>query len=74
MKQFVPRDKMSKKARKELDKARRAEWHISPVTRKVESKKQYDRRKISRIRKEEWTGDFLLEKKHVRGVRLLECY
>lgn len=63
MKQFIPREKMSKKARKELDKARRNEWSISPVTRKVESKKHYDRRKTSRIRNEDWTGGFLLEKR-----------
>lgn len=74
MKQFIPREKMSKKARKELDKARRNEWSISPVTRKVESKKRYDRRKTSRIRNEDWTGGFLLEQKRERGVRLLECY
>lgn len=60
MKQFIPRDKMSKKVRKELDKARRTEWRISPVTRKVESKKRYDRRKTSRIRNEDWTGGFFV--------------
>ncbi|HCM14328.1 MAG TPA: hypothetical protein DHW85_14250 [Lachnospiraceae bacterium] len=38
---------MSKKARRELDKARRSTWGaLSPVTRKVESKKVYNRKKI----------------------------
>lgn len=39
MEKFVPRDKMSKKAKKKLDAEKRAAWAFSPVTRKVESKK-----------------------------------
>ena len=43
---FVPRDKMSKKARKELNRSRRATWEFSPVTKKVESRKVYNRKRI----------------------------
>ena len=34
MKKFVPYEKMSKKQRREIDKARRGSWQgVSPVTR-----------------------------------------
>lgn len=39
MTRFIPRTKLSKKARKELDAKKRTTWAFSPVTKKVESKK-----------------------------------
>ncbi len=42
---FVPREKMSKKARREADRERRKTWAFSPVTRLKESKKRYDRKR-----------------------------
>lgn len=45
MDRFIPRKKMSKKARTLLDKQRRATWAFSPIIRKVESKKQYSRKR-----------------------------
>ncbi len=49
MKQFVPYEKLSKKQKKEIDKARRATWgDVSPVTRKIESAKAYNRKKHQR--------------------------
>ena len=42
MTQFIPRPKLSKKARKELDAQKRTTWAFSPVTKKVESKKIYN--------------------------------
>ena len=50
MVRFIPKEKLSKKARKELDRQRRVTWEFSPVTKKVESKKLYKRRKRSRDR------------------------
>ena len=47
MTKFVPREKLSKKARRELDRSRRETWDFSPVTRKVESKKAYSRKKAA---------------------------
>ena len=47
---FIPRDKLSKKARKQLDAQQRTTWGFSPVTKKVESKKLYDRKKRSHAR------------------------
>lgn len=48
MARFVPKEKMSKKARKELERQKRTTWAFSPTTRKAESKKQYDRKRHSR--------------------------
>ncbi len=50
MAKFVPRGKMGKKARKELDRLRRATWEFSPVTKKVESGKIYSRKRKARNR------------------------
>jgi len=47
MTKFVPENKMSKKARKELNAQRRATWGFSPVTKKVESRKAYNRKRIA---------------------------
>ena len=54
MAKFISREKLSKKARKELDNQKRAVWSFSPTTRKVESKKLYNRRKSART----WKDDF----------------
>lgn len=35
---FVPYDKLSKKARRELDKQKRKMWDVSPVTKVVPDK------------------------------------
>ena len=46
MNKFIPREKLGKKARKALDAKKRATWTFSPVTKRVESKKHYDRKKL----------------------------
>ena len=53
MAKFISREKLSKKARKELDNQKRAVWAFSPTTRKVESKKLYNRKKSTHAWK--WT-------------------
>lgn len=59
MARFVPKGKMSKKARKELDRQKRVTWRFSPVTKTVESKKLYNRKKNSCDRHEDYgTGVF----------------
>ena len=42
---FVERKKLSKKARRALDNEGRATWTFSPVTRRVESRKHYNRKR-----------------------------
>lgn len=53
MTKFVPRPKLSKKARKELDAQKRTTWAFSPVTKKVESKKIYNRKKAAHVWKDD---------------------
>ena len=50
MKKFIPREKLGKKARKRLDGEHRATWAFSPATKRVESKKLYDRKRRSHDR------------------------
>ena len=46
MEKFIPYEKLSKKKKRELDKVRRGTWgELSPVTRKAQSAKVYDRNK-----------------------------
>lgn len=46
MQKFIPRDKLSKKAKRQLDSAQRKSWGgISPVTRKPDNPKAYNRNK-----------------------------
>ncbi len=44
MDRFVPRNKLSKKARRQRDLEGRTVWAFSPVTRKEESAKTYKRK------------------------------
>lgn len=44
MDRFIPREKLSKKNRRKLDNRRRTTWSFSPITRKVENKKRYNRK------------------------------
>lgn len=46
MKGMIPRNKMSRKARKEMDAGKRNTWMMNPVTRIRESGKVYDRKKL----------------------------
>jgi len=49
MKAFVPYEKLSKKRKREIDKAKRATWgEVIPVTKKIDSAKLYDRKKHQR--------------------------
>jgi hypothetical protein len=41
----TPRQKMGKRARRELDASQRRTWQVPPVTKLVPSKKVYNRKK-----------------------------
>ena len=56
---FIPKDKLSKKAQKELNRQRRVTWDFSPVTRTVDSRKLYNRKKNARNRDDDGLGVFL---------------
>ncbi len=61
MKQFIPKEKLSKKARRALDRERRRVWAFSPVTRTVENKKRYNRKKAPHDQQDWPMGDFFKE-------------
>lgn len=48
MEKFVPYEKLSKKKRRALNAKRRELWPISPITRKPENPKAYNRKKAQR--------------------------
>ena len=50
MARFIPKEKLSKKAQKELDRQRRVTWDFSPVTKAVDSKKIYSRKRKAQNR------------------------
>ncbi len=58
MARFVPKDKLSKKAQKELNRQQRVTWDFSPVTKTVESKKLYNRKRHARNRDDYGLGVF----------------
>ena len=59
MKKFIPREKLGRKARKQLDGERRATWTLSPVTKRVESKKRYSRKQKTHDRDDDFGMVFL---------------
>ena len=50
MAKFIPKGKLSKKAQKELNRHRRVTWEFSPVTKTVDSRKIYSRKKKAQDR------------------------
>ena len=50
MAKFIPKRKLSKKAQKELNCQRRKTWDFSPVTKTIDSRKIYSRKRKTRNR------------------------
>ena len=50
MAKFIPRGKLSKKAQKELNRQRRVTWEFRPVTKTVDSRKIYSRKRKAQNR------------------------
>lgn len=44
---FIPYEKMSKKDKARVNKAKRTEWGFSPVTRIKPNKKVYNRKRVT---------------------------
>ncbi len=59
MKNFIPKEKLSKKAKRTLDAERRTLWDVSPVSKKIESKKRYNRKKNAHARYDEGMSVFV---------------
>ena len=60
MAKYVSKDKLSKKAQKELNRQRRVTWDFSPVTKTVDSKKLYNRKRNARNRDDYGLGVFFI--------------
>lgn len=61
MKKHVPYDKLSKKAKKAVDRKERGQWgDIRPVTRRIESEKLYNRKKLPHIGRDDAGASFCL--------------
>ena len=59
MKKFVPAEKLSKKAKKQLAKRKRVTWgEVNPVTRKPANPKAYNRKKLRSREDEDRGADF----------------
>lgn len=53
MEKFIPYEKLSKKEKQKLDRAKRQTWgELSPVTRKPANSKAYNRKKAQDWKKE----------------------
>ncbi len=48
MEKYIPYEKLSKRKKRELDAGKRRIWAISPVTRKPENPKAYNRKKAQK--------------------------
>ena len=48
MSSFVPYEKLSKKKKRALDREKRGVWGISPVTRRPDNPKAYQRKKAQK--------------------------
>lgn len=59
MAKFIPKDKLSKKAQKELNRQRRVTWGFSPVTKTVDNRKIYSRKQKAQNREDDGLGVFL---------------
>ena len=45
----IPYKKLSKREQRQIDQTKRGTWgSVSPITRKIESAKAYDRKKVQR--------------------------
>ena len=72
MQKFIPREKLGKKARRELDALNRRTWNgVNPVTKVIENKKSYKRTKIRNWTEDHKTEFFLLyarQRKFAGGI------
>lgn len=73
MSKFIPKEKLGKKARKELAKQTRRVWNCDPVSRIVESKKVYKRngKENRRWLREADGGHFFMGKAFIDGQFLI---
>lgn len=58
MEKYIPYEKLSKKAKKAVNDAKRGTWgSLNPVTRKPENSKAYNRKKARRLDRDSTSPD-----------------
>lgn len=67
MEKFIPYEKLSKKKKRELDLKKRKTWTLSPVTRKPENPKAYNRQKARKRDHDDFPDAPFLYKKTCRA-------
>lgn len=60
MGKFIANEKLSKKARKELDSQRRVLWEVPPTTKVIESKKLYNRKRKQHLNRDDFSAAFFI--------------
>lgn len=73
MEKFIPYEKLSKKKKRERDAGKRTVWAISPVTRKSENPKAYNRRKAQKRMEEPGSVLSLFIQLCLRAVTYTSC-
>ena len=71
MTRFIPKEKMSKKARGELDRRQRRTWPVPPVTKTFASKKDYNRKRKPCDLRDDGSQGFRFRKKRGAAPCLL---
>ncbi|MBE5774902.1 MAG: hypothetical protein E7337_13380 [Clostridiales bacterium] len=69
MDRFIPREKMGKKARKKLDTQKRVTWSFSPTTKRVESRKRYNRKNHERMEDDSVVFSFSLRGRTIKSIQ-----
>ena len=73
MDKYIPRGKLSKKARRKLDAERRGTWgQVNPVTRSAKNEKAYNRKKARREMDFHPGGPFCFTLRYILHDNLIE--
>ena len=75
MEKYIPYEKLSKKEKRKLDLARRGSWGaVSPVTRKPDSSRAYNRKKAQDWKREAESCAFsFFSKKFAKSIDFPPC-
>ena len=60
MTRFIPREKLGKKARRQLDNRQRLVWPVPPATKTFAGKKDYNRRRKTHDYQNDWNRGFFM--------------
>lgn len=69
MDKFIPYEKLSKKKKRELDLKKRKTWAVSPITRRPENPRAYNRKKARKRDLDNFTdASFFMQTKSPRRI------